>query len=76
MEHRSEIPSPPADFILEDHGSILFLHPQNQSAREWVKTYVSSEGYQPNWPRVLVEPRYAPDLIQGLQNDGFIVESA
>ena len=64
-----------ADFILEDHGSILFLHPQ-KGAKDWVKSYVSREGYQPNWPSVLLEPRYASDLITGLQNDGFVVEVA
>ena len=61
------------DFILEDHCSILFLRPQNQTAEEWVNQFVSSEGYQPEWPAVLLESRYASDLIQGLQNDGFVV---
>jgi hypothetical protein len=64
------------DFVLEDCGSILFLHPQNQSATDWINSFVSREGYQPNWPSVLLEPRYVSDLIQGLQNDGFVVEAA
>lgn len=76
MESRSGTSASQVDFILEDHGSILFLHPQNQNAKNWVASYVSREGYQPNWPSVLLEPRYASDLIHGLQNDGFIVEVA
>jgi hypothetical protein len=73
MASRSGTPAPAVDFILEDHGSVLFLHPQNASAEQWVNAYVSSEGYQPNWPSVLLERRYASYLIQGLQNDGFII---
>jgi hypothetical protein len=46
-----------ADFLLEDHGSVLFLHPQNKSAEEWLNQYVSREGYQPQWPSVLMERR-------------------
>lgn len=64
------------DFILQDCGSILFLHPQNKNATDWINDNVSSEGWQPHWPSVLLEPRYASDLIKGLQNDGFVVEVA
>jgi hypothetical protein len=64
------------DFVLEDCGSILFLHPQNQSATDWINSFVSREGWQPQWPSVLLEPRYAAPLIDGLQSEGFIVEAA
>ena len=73
MEKSGRTPVSQVDFLLEDHGSILFLHPQNKSAEDWINAYVSQEGYQPNWPSVLMERRYAADLIQGLQSDGFVV---
>jgi len=63
------------DFLLEDHGSILFLHPQNKSAEDWINAYVSSDGYQPSWPPVLMERRYAQTLVEGVQSEGFVVAS-
>jgi len=48
MENQSGTPVSQVDFLLEDHGSILFLHPQNKSAEDWINAYVSQEGYQPN----------------------------
>jgi hypothetical protein len=63
------------DFILEDHGSILSLDPQNKPAEAWINASVSQEGYQPNWPSVLMERRYAPALVEGVQSEGFVVVS-
>jgi hypothetical protein len=57
MEKSGRTPVSQVDFILEDHGSILFLHPQNKSAKDWVNASVSQEGYQPSWPSVLMERR-------------------
>jgi hypothetical protein len=62
-----------ADFLLEDHGSVLFLHPQNKSAEAWINASVSSEGYQPQWPSVLMDRRYAQAVVEGVQSEGFTV---
>jgi hypothetical protein len=75
MEKSGRTPVSQVDFILEDHGSILFLHPQNQSAEDWINAYVSQEGYQPSWPSVLMERRYAQALVEGVQSEGFTVAS-
>ena len=75
MENQSGTPVSQVDFILEDHGSILFLHPQSKSAEEWINASVSQEGYQPNWPSVLMERRYARALVEGAQSEGFTVAS-
>lgn len=75
MEKSGRTPVSRVDFILEDHGSILFLHPQNKSAEDWVNASVSQEGYQPNWPSVLLERRYAQALVEGVQSEGFTVAS-
>ncbi len=75
MENQGGTPVSQVDFLLEDHGSILFLHPQNKNAEDWINAYVSQEGYQPNWPSVLMERRYAQALVEGVQSEGFTVAS-
>ncbi len=75
MEKLGRTPVSQVDFILEDHGSILFLHPQNKSAEDWINAYVSQDGYQPNWPSVLMERRFAQALVEGVQSEGFTVAS-
>lgn len=68
--HREVIPSRP-DFVLGNHGSILLLRPQNQNAVAWLDENIGSEnGFQPYWPTVVIEPRYAPPILAGITNDG------
>jgi hypothetical protein len=67
--------SPPADFFLENHGSVLLLRPQTVSARIWVDDHIGREnGYQPYWPSVVIEHRYIADIIAGIQGDGLAVQ--
>lgn len=66
---------PPADFFLENHGSIFLLIPQSTSARIWVADHIGKDnGYQPYYPTVVVEHRYVSDIVQGIQNDGLAVQ--
>jgi hypothetical protein len=59
------------DFILEGHGSIFLLSPQNKNAIAWVDEHIGSEnGFQPYWPIVVVEHRYIADIVAGIQSDG------
>ncbi len=67
------IPKKHVDFILDDHGSVLFLRPQNDTARSWVEIRIRQEGYQPSWPDVLLERRYVLQVLQGAFNAGFTV---
>jgi len=62
------------DFILEGHGSIFLLCPQNENAVAWVDAHIGCDnGFQPYWPTVVVEHRYIADIVQGIQNDGLAV---
>lgn len=62
------------DFRFANHGSICFLHPLTDAARAWVDEHIGADnGYQPQYPSVLIEPRYCGDVIAGLQNDGLSV---
>lgn len=71
---RKTVPS--ADFFLENHGSILLLRPQTDSARIWVADHIGKDnGFQPYWPTVVVEHRYIADIVAGIKNDGLAVQS-
>lgn len=64
-----------ADIIIEDHGSILFLRPQSRDGQEWLENNIGKDnGYQPEWPSVLVEPRYVERIIDGMMADGLNLE--
>jgi hypothetical protein len=69
-------PVSPADFFLENHGSVLLLRPQTVSARIWVDDHIGKDnGFQPYYPIICVEHRYIADIVQGIQNDGLAVQS-
>lgn len=64
------------DFTLTDEGSVVLLRPNTTDAREGVETHIGSDnGYQPYWPTVLLEHRYADDVIDGILADGLEVEA-
>jgi len=52
------------DVILEDHGSIWLIQPLNLAAETWLREFT------PQAMRfhgaTVVEPRYVPDLAQGM----------
>lgn len=62
-----------ADFRIENHGSIFLVVPLTDEAQTWVEENVSSEGYQPYWPTVVVEHRYIGNLVDGIRIDGLEV---
>ena len=62
------------DFALDNHGSVIFLRPLTDLAREWVDVNIGQEnGFQPFWPTVLVEPRYVAYICEGIEADGLAV---
>ena len=66
----------PADFVVENHGSIFLLKPLTPSAISWIEDHIGQEnGYQPYFPAVLVEHRYIADIVAGIQNDGLAVRA-
>jgi len=59
------------DFSVNDQGSIVLIEPVSQAALDWVEEYIGQDnGFQPYWPTVVVEHRYADDVIEGMLNDG------
>ena len=77
-EHQDERrePARTADLIVvgEARSTVFLVRPQTESGHAWIQENVSSGGYQPWWPEVIVEHRYLPDLVEGAQAAGLAVD--
>lgn len=63
------------DIRVENEGTITLLHPQTPAGTEWVEENIGQDnGFQPQWPTVVVEHRYVRDIIDGMIRDGLEVE--
>ena len=63
-----------ADVLVSGGGSLYVFSILSESARTWVLENVSSQGFQPNYPKTLyVEHRYAGDLAAGMVDAGLAV---
>ncbi len=61
------------DFRFTDHGSICVLAPISGGASEWIADHISDEATRFGGG-VVIEPRCAGDILDGIQNDGLTVE--
>ena len=60
-----------ADVEISNHGSIFLFQPMNTPAKDWLKDNTDGQWFG---SALVVEHRYAEDLAQGLQDNGFTVE--
>jgi hypothetical protein len=60
------------DFVFRNHGSMIGLYPHSHAAQEWVKEHLPDDA---PWfgKTVMIERRYADDIIEGILNDGMKV---
>lgn len=64
------------DFRFENHFSICLLHPLTDAAREWVDEHIGADnGYQPQYPSILLEPRFCAAVLEGIAESGLLVQS-
>ena len=64
----------PVDIKVSDHGSLVTFEPKTDAGREWIDENIGPEnGYQPQYPTVIAEPRYAGDILGGLREAGLEV---
>lgn len=66
--------SPTPDVLVENHFSLILLRLLTPAANQWVENNVSEDA-QFFGGALVVEPRYANDLIDGLIGDGLVVQS-
>jgi hypothetical protein len=65
------------DFSLQDHGSICILTPLTPAAKDWFNEHLPVDNSETQfWAGgIVIEPRYVPDIISGIQSDGLLVAS-
>jgi hypothetical protein len=62
------------DFSFRDEGSLILLTPLSPSAHEFVEERIGSDnGFQPYWPTVVIEKRYAQDILEGVIAEGMVI---
>lgn len=59
------------DVQIENHGSILVFQPMTDFAWDWLDEHVSEDAQY--WGGLVVEPRYAEDLVVGMRESGLEV---
>lgn len=61
------------DFIISDHGSAAMLTPRTDEARDWINATLEPEPWQWLGGGVAIEPRYLPQIVEGLIEEGYTV---
>ncbi len=61
------------DFTIADHGSVVIVTPQSETARGWVSEFIMEEEAQKWGNGFVVEPRYLNGLIEGIHEAGMEV---
>lgn len=64
----------PADVFIADCGSVALFTPMSPAAHEWVEEHVQVESWQKMGASIACEPRYLKQLVEGMQEDGLVVE--
>jgi hypothetical protein len=63
------------DITIECHGSIDLFRPLTRAGREWLAANTpEGDNIQYFGSALAVEPRYALNLINGMTNDGLILQ--
>ena len=63
---------PEIDVQIHHEGSIILLEPKTESAQEWIDENLPEDVMY--WTRsVVVEWRYAEDIVAGIRDDGLEV---
>lgn len=63
------------NFTVRDEGSIVLLTPESPEARNWALEFLPEDAMRFGGA-IVIEHRYADDIITGIQNDGLTVEVA
>lgn len=62
-----------ADIWVNNQGSIVLLTPVSDAANEWIEDHIPDDAMYFG-TALVVEHRYADDVIDGMMGDGLIVE--
>jgi hypothetical protein len=62
------------DFAVENHLSLFLLRPLTDEGARWLREHIAVEDAQFWGNALVVEPRYAPAVLEGIVSDGLRVE--
>jgi hypothetical protein len=62
------------DVIVSNEGSVFLLNPVTDAGKEWIKENCRTEGWQWLGECLAIEPRYALEIVEGMQGDGLVVQ--
>lgn len=60
------------DLTFRHHGSIVLLHSNTETGREWVVSHIPADALMFG-DGIVIEHRYFPDIIRGASADGLAV---
>ena len=61
-----------ADFLVQNEGTCVVVTPVTPAAKTWVAEHIPDDA--PTWcGGVVIEHRYAFDVLDGIVNDGLVV---
>lgn len=60
--------------IINDQGTVVTFTPEGDFEYEWLTLNVESEPWQWLGKSLVVDHRFAEDLIDGVQGAGFVIE--
>jgi hypothetical protein len=60
-----------ADVVVQNHGSVVLVHPQTEEAKAWIEENVVEPQYFGQ--ALVVEPRYVIGLARGMEEHGLKV---
>ena len=63
-----------ADILVENHRSVGLSIPMTRDAHQWIEEHVKIEPWQRIECSVACEARYLRQLVNGMQDDGLVVE--
>ena len=66
------MPQTKPDVVVSNHGSIVTLALLTKEAQDWVSDHIPDDA---QWfgGQLAVEPRYAGNVIDGMEGDGLVV---
>ena len=63
------------DFDLSNHGSICILNAITHKASLWVDDHLPNDALHWGPCSIVIEPRYVGNILQGIVDDGLLVQS-
>lgn len=60
------------DVVVIDHGSLVGMTPTSEAAREWMREHIPDDA-QRLGRALMVEPRYADAILDGMAADGLVI---